>query len=189
MVLENLEPRIVWDIFKNIIAKTPRPSKHEERIREVIKDYIKEAGKVNNINFKIYQDEVGNILIKKPATPGKESIPSIMLQAHFDMVCETDKPEGFDFMNTGIPIRIQDNNEWIDADGTSLGADNGVGLSLALAILIDKSIDNHGQIEVLFTVNEEDGFDGATLLDPDALNINSKLMINLDGGPAEEIVI
>lgn len=189
MVLKNLAPELVWKIFENIIAKTPRPSKHEEKIREVIKDYITEMGKLNKIDFKIYQDAVGNILIKKPATPGKESIPTIMLQAHLDMVCETDKPEGFDFYNNGIPIRIQDNNEWLDADGTSLGADNGVGLSLALAILIDKSINLHGPIEVLFTVNEEDGFDGATQLDPNALNIKSKLMINLDGGPVEEIVI
>ncbi len=189
MVLENLEPKIVWDIFENIIAKTPRPSKHEERIREVIKDFILESGKTNNNDFQIYQDGVGNILIKKPATSGQESIPSIMLQAHLDMVCETDKPEGFDFFNKGIPVRIQENNEWVYADGTSLGADNGIGLAFALAILIDKSIDSHGPIEVLFTVNEEDGFDGATHLDPKTLNIKSKLMINLDGGPAEVVVI
>ncbi|MFX0048973.1 MAG: M20/M25/M40 family metallo-hydrolase [Candidatus Hermodarchaeota archaeon] len=189
MVLENLQPKIVWDIFENIIAKTPRPSKHEDRIREVIKGYITEAGKLNKIDFKIYQDAVGNILIKKPATSGNESIPSIMLQAHFDMVCETDKPEGFDFFNKGIPIRIQENKEWIDADGTSLGADNGIGLALALAILTDKSLIPHGPIEVLFTVNEEDGFDGATQLDPKTLKIKSKLMINLDATLAEVVVI
>jgi dipeptidase D len=189
MVLEKLEPKIVWDIFENVIAITPRPSKHEERIREVIKAFIIKAGKLDHIDFQIYQDDVGNILIKKPATPGQESIPPIMLQAHFDMVCETNKPEGFDFHNTGIPIRIQENNEWIDADGTTLGADDGIGLAFALAILIDKSIEVHGPIEVLFTVNEEDGFDGATLLNPSTLKIKSKLMINLDGGPAEVIVI
>ncbi|GAH60412.1 unnamed protein product, partial [marine sediment metagenome] len=88
-----------------------------------------------------------------------------------------------------FPVRIQENNEWVYADGTSLGADNGIGLAFALAILIDKSIDSHGPIEVLFTVNEEDGFDGATHLDPKTLNIKSKLMINLDGGPAEVVVI
>ena len=189
MVLENLEPKIVWDIFENIIAKTPRPSKHEERIREVIKDFIFKVGKSNNTDFQIYQDGVGNILIKKPATPGQESIPPIMLQAHLDMVCETDKPEGFDFFTQGIPIRIQNNGEWVDADGTTLGADNGIGVAFAIAILIDTSIESHGPIEVLFTVNEEDGFDGATLLDPSKLSIESKLMINLDGGPLGEIVI
>ena len=189
MVLENLEPKIVFEIFENIIANTPRPSKHEERIREVIKDFILEAGKITNSDFQIYQDEVGNILIKKPATSGQESTPSILLQAHMDMVCETDRTEGFDFMKSGIPLRIQDNKEWIDADGTTLGADDGIGIAFALAILIDPSIDVHGPIEVLLTVNEEDGFDGATLLDPSALDIMSKLMINLDGGPLGNIVV
>jgi len=189
MVLENLEPKIVWKIFENIVANTPRPSKHEEKIRKNIKEFISKTGKENNINFEIFQDSVGNILIKKPGTKGRKSDQPLMLQAHFDMVCETDKPEGYDFFNKGIPIRIQENSEWIDADGTSLGADNGIGLAYALAILTDKSLDSHGPIEVLFTVNEEDGFDGATLLDPAALNIKSKLMINLDGGPAEVIVI
>ena len=189
MVLENLEPKIVWNIFENIIAKTPRPSKHEERIREVIKDFILKSGRSNKTNFQIYQDSVGNILIRKPATRGMESTPSLMLQAHMDMVCETDRPEGFDFMNSGIPLRIQENKEWLDADGTTLGADDGMGVAFALAILIDPSIDKHGPIEVLLTINEEDGFDGATLLDPSALDIRSKLMINLDGGPIGDIVV
>jgi dipeptidase D len=112
-----------------------------------------------------------------------------MLQAHMDMVCETDRAEGFDFMTSGIPIRIQDNFEWVDADGTTLGADDGIGVALALAALIDQSIKTHGSIEVLLTVNEEDGFDGATLLDPVALDIQSKLMINLDSGPLGNIVV
>ncbi len=188
MVLENLEPKIVWKIFETI-TKTPRPSKHEERIREVIKDFILESGKLNNTDFQINQDSVGNILIRKPATRGMELAPYLMLQAHMDMVCETDRAEGFDFMNSGIPIRIQDNGEWVDADGTTLGADNGIGVALALATLVDQSIKAHGPIEVLLTVNEEDGFDGATLLDPLALDIKSKLMINLDGGPLEDIVV
>ncbi|MHA1459577.1 MAG: M20/M25/M40 family metallo-hydrolase, partial [Promethearchaeota archaeon] len=189
MVLENLKPKIVWDIFENIIAKTPRPSKHEERIREVIKDFILESGKSNNTDFQIYQDSVGNILIRKPATRGMELASSLMLQAHMDMVCETDRAEGFDFMTSGIPIRIQDNLEWVDADGTTLGADDGIGVAIALAALVDQSIKTHGPIEVLLTVNEEDGFDGATLLDPVVLDIQSKLMINLDGGPLENIVV
>ena len=188
MVLENLEPKIVWKIF-DTIAKTPRPSKHEEKIREVIKDFIIESGKSNNTDFQINQDSIGNILIKKSPTRGMELAPSLMLQAHMDMVCETDRPEGFDFMNSGIPLRIQDNKEWLDADGTTLGADDGIGVAFALAILIDPSIDNHGPIEVLLTVNEEDGFDGATLLDPSVLDIMSKLMINLDGGPIGDIVV
>ena len=188
MVLENLEPKIVWKIFETI-ANTPRPSKHEERIREVIKDFILESGRSNKIDFQINQDSVGNLLIRKSAAKGMELAPSLMLQAHMDMVCETDKPEGFDFMTSGIPLRIQENKEWLDADGTTLGADDGMGIAFALAILIDPSIDRNGPIEVLLTVNEEDGFDGATLLDPSALDIRSKLMINLDGGPIGDIVV
>jgi len=189
MVLENLEPKLVWDLFENVIAKTPRPSKHEEFIRDKIKNYLKDKEKLLGIQFDITQDNVGNILIKKPANPDMVRCPPIMLQAHLDMVCETNRIEGYDFLNKGIPIRIQSNNEWIDASGTSLGADNGIGLALALAILIDPNFKLHGPIEVLFTVNEEDGFDGAALLDPKSLDIKSKLMINLDGGPLGEIVI
>jgi dipeptidase D len=189
MVLEKLKPEIVWNIFEHVIAKTPRPSHHEEMIRNKIKSWLTEQSRNNDLNFTIREDSVGNILIRKPATRGMELAPSLMLQAHMDMVCETDRAEGFDFMTSGIPIRIQDNFEWVDADGTTLGADDGIGVALALAALIDQSIKTHGSIEVLLTVNEEDGFDGATQLDPVALDIQSKLMINLDSGPLGNIVV
>jgi dipeptidase D len=94
------------------------------------------------------------------------------------MVCETDRPEGYNFDENGIPIRIQDNGEWIDADGTTLGADDGIGVALALAILIDnEKVTSHGPVEVLFTVNEEDGFTGATNLDVKTLDIKSNYMM------------
>ncbi|MHA1235083.1 MAG: M20/M25/M40 family metallo-hydrolase, partial [Promethearchaeota archaeon] len=189
MVLEKLKPEIVWNIFEHVIAKTPRPSHHEEMIRSKIKSWLDEQSRLNGFNYTINEDSVGNLLIRKPATRGMELAPSLMFQAHVDMVCETDRAEGFDFMTSGIPIRIQDNNEWLDADGTTLGADDGIGVAIALAAIIDPSIKTHGPIEVLLTVNEEDGFDGATLLDPVALDIKSKLMINLDGGPLEDIVV
>jgi len=189
MVLEKLKPEIVWNIFEHVIAKTPRPSHHEEMIQNKIKSWLTEQSQIHDLDFTINEDSVGNLLIRKPATSGMESAPSLMLQAHVDMVCETDRAEGFDFMASGIPIRIQDNLEWVDADGTSLGADDGIGVAFALAALVDQSIEAHGPIEILLTVNEEDGFDGATLLDPVALDIQSKLMINLDGGPLEEIVV
>ncbi|MBY9015007.1 MAG: beta-Ala-His dipeptidase [Candidatus Lokiarchaeota archaeon] len=189
MVLENLKPEIVWNIFEYVLAKTPRPSHHEEMIRKKIKSWLTEQSRKNRLNYVINEDSVGNILIRKSATRGMELAPSLMLQAHMDMVCETDRAEGFDFMKSGIPIRIQDNLEWLDADGTTLGADDGIGVALALAALVDQSIKVHGPIEVLITVNEEDGFDGATLLNPVDLDIKSKLMINLDGGPLEDIVV
>ncbi len=189
MVLEKLKPEIVFDIFEHVIAKTPRPSHHEEMIRTKIKSWLAEQSQKNGLTYTINEDSVGNLLIKKPATRGMELAPSLMLQAHVDMVCETDRAEGFDFMNSGIPIRIQENKQWIDADGTTLGADDGIGVAFALAAIVDQSIKTHGPIEVLLTVNEEDGFDGATLLDPQALDIQSKLMINLDGGPLGDIVV
>jgi len=189
MVLEKLKPEIVWNIFEHVICKTPRPSHHEEMIQNKIKSWLTEQSRLHDFDLTINEDSVGNLLIRKPATSGMESAPSLMFQAHVDMVCETDRAEGFDFMTLGIPIRIQDNLEWVDADGTSLGADDGIGVAFALAALVDQSIEAHGPIEVLLTVNEEDGFDGATLLDPVTLDIQSKLMINLDGGPLEEIVV
>ena len=189
MVLEKLKPEIVWNIFEHVIAKTPRPSHHEEMIRNKIKSWLTEQSRINDLDFTINEDSVGNILIRKPATRGLELAPSLMFQAHVDMVCETNRADGFDFMTFGIPIRIQDNLEWVDADGTTLGADDGIGVALALAALVDQSIKAHGPIEVLLTVNEEDGFDGATQLDPVALDIQSKMMINLDGGPLEDIVV
>ncbi|MFX1316909.1 MAG: beta-Ala-His dipeptidase [Promethearchaeota archaeon] len=190
MVLENLKPAIVWNIFENVVANTPRPSKYEEKIRNRIKNWISKQGDTRNINFEIFEDGVGNILIKRPASGGMELKPSILLQGHLDMICVTDRAEGYNFFENGVPLRIQENNEWVDADGTTLGADNGIGIALALAILIEKEIEeSHGPIEVLFTVNEEDGFTGATNLDVKTLNIESKYMINLDSELLGEIII
>ena len=190
MVLENLEPKIVWNIFEHVISSTPRPSKHEELIREKLKTWLTQQDERKSLHLKIAQDDMGNILIRKPPSPGMEGAPSLLLQAHMDMVCETDRIEGFDFLTQGIPLRIQDNKEWVDADGTTLGADDGIGMALALAILIDKeSVSSHGPLEVLFTVNEEDGFTGATGLDVEKLKINSVFMINLDSGDLGEITI
>jgi dipeptidase D len=190
MVLENLEPKIVWYIFENIISSTPRPSKHEEQIREKLKSWLNQQDKEKSLHLKITEDDVGNVLIQKPPSPGMEGVPSLLLQAHMDMVCETDRIEGFDFFTRGIPLRIQENKEWVDADGTTLGADDGIGMALALAIIVDEEIKiSHGPLEVLFTVNEEDGFTGATGLDVEKLKIDSVFMINLDSGDLGEITI
>ncbi|MFW9938828.1 MAG: beta-Ala-His dipeptidase [Candidatus Thorarchaeota archaeon] len=189
MVLEKLKPKIVWKIFEEIIASTPRPSGKEAKIREKIKNWLKKEAEDPDLEIRILEDKIGNLLIKRPATKDMRECSPLLLQAHLDMVCETDRPKGYEFENLGIPMRIQDNNEWIDADGTTLGADNGIGVALALALLTDKTIQSHCPIEILLTVNEEDGFDGATLLDPSVLDIKSKLMINLDGGPLGVVVI
>ncbi len=179
MVLEDLEPKLVWNIFENVFTKTPRCSKKEEKIRGVLKDFLTREAKDRSISLVIKEDDVGNILVKKQATPGMESKPSILLQGHLDMVCETDRTDGFSFETDSIPVRIQENGEWVDADRTTLGADNGIGMSLALALLLDPDI-VHGPIEVLATVDEETGLTGAFALEPAKIGIESKLLINID---------
>ncbi|TFF67403.1 aminoacyl-histidine dipeptidase [Candidatus Thorarchaeota archaeon] len=177
MVLENLQPRPVWDIFENVIAATPRCSKHEEKIRRAIRDWLEQQ----DIEIEYLEDEVGNILLKVPATKRMESLPSVMIQGHLDMVCESDRAEGFDFENKPIPVRIQDNQEWVDANGTTLGADNGIAIALALALLTDTDEDfEHGPLELLFTVDEETGLTGAFGLDVEALGVKSKYLLNVD---------
>ena len=179
LVLENLEPKLVWEIFENVFIATPRESKKEEKIREALKNWISERASSESLNISVVEDEAGNLLVKKPATAGMESTPPILFQGHMDMVCETDRSDGFDFDNNPIPVRIQDNGEWVDADGTTLGADNGIGCSLGLALMFDKGV-KHGPLEVLITVDEETGLVGAFSLEPDEMGIESKILANLD---------
>jgi dipeptidase D len=181
MVLEKLEPKIVWEIFETLFTHIPHPSKHEDRIREGIKEWISEKTASLDLNITINQDATGNLLIKKAPSPGMESLVPVLLQGHMDMVCETDRADGFDFDSNAIPVHIQDNGIWVDAQGTTLGADNGIGVSLGLALLIEQETEfKHGPLEILLTVDEETGLNGAFGLDVEALDITSKLMINLD---------
>ncbi|MGM0686799.1 MAG: beta-Ala-His dipeptidase [Promethearchaeati archaeon] len=179
MVLEQLEPTVVWEIFENLLSQTPRESKKEDKVRKAIKKWVKEKSETKNLEISIYEDDVGNILIQKPATDDMQHAPPLLLQGHMDIVAETDRPDGFDFDTEPIPVRIQENGEWVDAEGTTLGADNGIGVALALALLIEEDL-SHGPIEVLLTVDEETGLTGAFGLDVDKLPIASKLMINID---------
>jgi dipeptidase D len=179
MVFESLEPKLVWEIFEDVFTKTPRESKKEDKIREKLKSWIPERAKSLGMEIEVIEDETGNLLVKKGPTKGKESTQPLLLQGHMDMVCETDRPDGFDFDNSPIPIRIQDNAEWVDADGTTLGADNGIGISLGLALMLDTEI-KHGPLELLITVDEETGLVGAFALEPEKMGIESKLMLNID---------
>ena len=179
MVLETLNPKIVWEIFEQVFVATPRESKKEEKIRAKIKSWMKEKADALNLNIEIIEDDVGNLLLKKAATKGMQDVPPLLLQGHMDMVCETDRKEGFDFDHNAIPVRIQDNGEWVDADGTTLGADDGIGAALALALLLDPEV-SHGPLEVLITVDEETGLVGAVSLRPKEIGIKSKLLINID---------
>ena len=167
-VIENLEPKLVWKHFDEI-RKIPRCSKHEEKIREYIIDFAKKQ----NLRFKT--DKVGNIVIFKPASSGMQNKPIVVLQGHMDMVCEKNSDVVFDFSKD--PIKLKLKGDFLTADGTTLGADNGIGLAMSLAILEDNSL-NLGEIEALFTVDEETGLTGAFALDSDM--IRGKILLNLD---------
>ncbi|MCH5237450.1 MAG: aminoacyl-histidine dipeptidase [Muribaculaceae bacterium] len=177
MEVKDLKPTLLWSTFDEI-TKVPRPSCHEEKIRE----YLLEFAKKHSIEAKT--DEVGNVLMKKPATPGRENAPVVVLQAHMDMVAEKNGDIEHDFMKD--PIKTYIDGEWVRAMGTTLGADNGIGMAAALAAIADEDI-QHGPIEALFTVNEEIGLEGAQNLGPDM--ISGKTLINLDSEDDGEIFI
>lgn len=188
MVLEKLQPSLVWEIFEDVFTKTPRESKKEEKIRKKIKEWVEKKAHDENLDIIINTDDIGNILIKVPGTKGMELYPPVILQGHMDMVCETDRPDGFDFDNLPIPVQIEANQEWVVADHTTLGADNGIGCALALALIFDKNV-QHGPIEVLLTIDEETGLTGAFQLDVNQLGITGKLLINIDSEDLHTITI
>ncbi len=181
MVLERLEPRPVWEIFEKVLIATPRPSKKEDKIRKAITSWVREQSDKKGKRVIVREDKTGNLLISIPASPGMERWPSVLLQGHLDMVCETNRAGGYDFDNLPIPVKITADGEWVCADGTTLGSDNGIGVSLALALIIDEdSSFVHGPVEVLLTIDEETGLTGAFGMDLNTLGITSKLLINLD---------
>ena len=167
-VLDNLEPKLLWKHFDEI-RKIPRCSKHEEKIR----DYVVDFAKKQNLKYKV--DKPGNVVITKDASPGMENKPTVVLQGHLDMVCEKNSDVDFDFSKDAINLKL--NGDILTADGTTLGADNGIGIATALAILEDKSL-KLGKIEALFTVDEETGLTGAFALEKDMLT--GKILLNLD---------
>jgi dipeptidase D len=168
LAIEGLVPKSLWDRFYEI-SQIPRPSKHEDRIRMYLRDFG------DNNNLQTREDAVGNILIQVPATSGFENAPPVALQGHIDMVCEKNRDIIHDFFND--PIKLVRDGDWIKADGTTLGADNGIGAAAALAVVGDDSFE-HGPLELLFTVDEETGLTGANNLRPGFLK--SKLLLNLD---------
>lgn len=174
---ENLQPEAIWRNFSDVMA-IPRPSKHEE----LISAYLKKWGEDHKLETLC--DELGNVLIRKPATKGYENAPSVCLQAHMDMVCEKNSDKAFDFYKD--PIQPVLNGEWLGADGTTLGADDGIGVATGLAILEANDIE-HGPIECLFTVDEETGLTGAFGLSSDWLQ--SRILLNLDSEDEGEMFI
>ncbi len=172
-----LEPRIVWEQF-DAITKVPRPSKREEKIIAWLIDFAK----AHNLEYK--RDKIGNVVILAPATAGYEDRPTVILQSHVDMVCEKNSDVEFDFERDAIRTRIVDG--WVKADGTTLGADCGIGMAAALAVVIDPTVE-HGAIEALFTVDEETGLTGAFELEDGMLK--GKHLINLDSEDEGELFI
>ena len=173
----NLEPRIVWEQF-DAITQVPRPSKKEGKIIEFLVDFARK----HNIEYK--KDAIGNVVMRKPATPGFEDRPAVILQSHMDMVCEKNSDVEFDFDND--PIRTHIDGGWVRAEGTTLGADCGIGMAAALAVMIDPAV-QHGPVEALFTVDEETGLTGAFELGEEMLT--GKYLINLDSEDEGEIFI
>ncbi len=172
-----MEPKAVFDIFAQI-NQVPRPSKHEERISKWLQDFAAAH------HIECVADEAMNVIMRVPATPGYENHEGVILQAHMDMVCEKNGDVQHDFMTD--PIQTYVDGEWLKARGTTLGADNGIGISMALAVITDPNL-QHPAIECLFTVDEETGLTGAMKLQDGMLQ--SKRLINLDSEDDGQIFI
>lgn len=168
MDFSNLEPAMVWRHFFKLCS-VPRPSGHEQALREQIADWAQARG------LDVTIDATGNLIISKPATPGYENLPGVVLQGHLDMVCQKSSGSSHDFLRD--PIRPVLRNGWLVAEDTTLGADNGIGVAVALAVLEADDI-AHPSLEVLLTVDEEAGMTGAWGVRKDALR--GRLLINID---------
>jgi dipeptidase D len=173
----NLEPKEVMGYFHEIL-QIPRPSKKEEKIIQYLTDFAKK------LNLPVKKDEAGNILISKPASKGKEKVKTVVLQSHVDMVCEKNSDIIHDFEKDPIDAFVD--GEWIRAKGTTLGADDGIGIAAQLAILASDKLE-HGPIECLFTVDEETGLTGAFALQKGFFT--GKILINLDSEDEGELFI
>lgn len=177
MSVRELEPKIIWNHFEDLNA-VPRPSKKEERVRKFMIDFGKSLG------LETLEDAIGNVVIKKPATPGMEDRETVILQSHIDMVHQKNSTTEFDFETQGIESWID--GEWVKAKGTTLGADNGMGVAAAMSLLSSTDVP-HPALEALFTIDEETGMTGAKELDPSLLN--GKILLNLDTEDDDEFSV
>ncbi len=175
--LQDLKPKEVWQYFDEI-CQVPRPSKKEEKIIAYLMDFGKKQ------NLKTKSDAAGNVLISKPATKGFEKAKPVVLQSHMDMVCEKNSDTKHDFLKD--PIQPVINGVWVSAKGTTLGADDGIGVATQMAILASDTIE-HPELECLFTVDEETGLTGAFALQPDFLK--GRILLNLDSEDEGELFI
>jgi dipeptidase D len=176
-MLQNIEPQIVWKHFEALNA-VPRPSKKEERVIQFMLDFGQGLG------LETLKDNAGNVVIRKPATKGYENRKTVVLQSHLDMVHQKNEDTNFDFEREGINMYVD--GDWVKAKGTTLGADNGLGVAAIMSILSSKDIE-HPAIEALFTIDEETGMTGAKNLDPEILE--GEILLNLDTEEDDEIGI
>ena len=175
--IAQLEPREIWTNFV-ALNEIPRPSKKEEKVRRFMLDFGKKLG------LETFEDKIGNVIIKKPATPGMENRKTVALQAHLDMVPQKNKDKEHDFEKDGIDMLIE--GDWVTADGTTLGADNGIGVAAIMGLLASKDIP-HPPLEALFTIDEETGMTGAQELEEGILD--AEIMLNLDTEEDDELDI
>lgn len=177
MTIKDLQPALVWNNFYGL-TRCPRPSKHEEAVREYILKWAKER------NMDAVADETGNIIIRVPATPGYENRRGVIIQGHMDMVPQKTSDTVHDFLKD--PIETWIDGEWVKAKGTTLGADNGIGVAMGMAVAEDKNLP-HGPVEVLITYDEETGMSGAEALKPGVLK--GDILLNLDSEDEMELCI
>ncbi len=177
--MKNLQPQGLWNCFYGL-TQVPRPSGKRKEIADFLVNYGKSLG------LETLQDEIGNVLIRKPASAGYENHPGVILQGHMDMVPQKNSDKVFDFEKDPIEAYIEDNGEWVTADGTTLGADNGIGVATAMAILADKNA-VHPPLEAFFTIDEETGMYGANDLKSGWLK--GKYLLNLDSETEGELYV
>jgi dipeptidase D len=177
MEIKNLEPLQLWDNF-SLLNAVPRASKKEERVIAFMVAYGKGLG------LETVQDRAGNVVIKKPATAGMESRKTVVLQSHLDMVHQKNNDTVFDFENEGIAMYAE--GDWVKAKGTTLGADNGIGVAAIMTLLAADDI-GHPALEAMFTIDEETGMTGAKALDP--VNFSGTILLNLDTEEDDELTV
>ena len=177
MTIKDLKPAVVWNNFYGL-TRCPRPSKHEEIVRQHLLDWAKEH------KVEAFADETGNVIMRVPATPGFENRKGVVLQGHMDMVPQKTADTVHDFLKD--PIQTVIDGEWVTAKGTTLGADNGMGVAMAMSVAEDKSV-KHGPIEILVTYDEETGMTGAEALKPGILK--GDILLNLDSEDENELCI
>jgi dipeptidase D len=175
--IKDISPVEVWQIFDQML-QIPRPSNHEEKIQDWAVNFGKKLG------LETIKDKAGNIIIRKPATPGMENRKGVVLQGHLDMVPQKNRDKEHDF--TIDPIEAFIEGDWVRANGTTLGADNGIGVSAALGVLMSKNL-KHGPLEVLLTSTEETGMDGANGLEAGVLQ--GEILINTDSEDEGELYV